>query len=214
MATLAFDSLQFARRLKAVGVPDKQAEVQAELMAEAFGFYADNIVTRDYLDATLRASFAEQDSRWDKKLAERDARWDEKLAERDTRWERQLTERDARWEKSLSDLDTRWEKNLAERDTRLDKNLAERDAHWDKSLAERDARLDKSLAERDARWEKNFAEHGNRLDSLEQRVTQLDARLATGLTNLTAQFRLLTLMIGGTWLLVGLPLLQDVLGRL
>lgn len=158
MATLAFDSLQFARRLKAVGVPEKQAELQAELMAEAFGFYVDNIVTRDYLDATLRASFAEQDVRWDKKLSERDARWDEKLAERDTRWERQLTERDVR-------------------------------------------------------WDKNFAEHGDRLNSLEQRVGQLDARLETGLTNLTAQFRTLAFMIGGTWLLVGLPLLQQILGR-
>lgn len=136
MTALAFDSLQFARRLKAVGVPDKQAEVQAELMAEAFGFYVDNIVTRDYLDATLRASFAEQDARWDKKLSERDVRWG-----------------------------------------------------------------------------KNFAEHGDRLNSLEQRVGQLDARLEAGLTNLTAQFRLLTIMIGGTWVLVGLPLLQQMLGR-
>lgn len=180
MATLAFDSLQFARRLKAVGVPDKQAEVQAELMAEAFGFYVDNIVTKDYLDATLRASFAEQDARWDKKLAERDVRWDEKLAERDTRWERQLAERDTRWERQLT---------------------------------ERDARLQKSLSGLDARWDKKFTEHGDRLDSLEQRVGQLDARLEAGLTNLTAQFRTLALMIGGTWVLVGLPLLQDLLGR-
>ena len=68
MATLAFDSLKYARRLKDSGVPESQAEVQAELMAEAFGFYADNIVTRDYLDATLRAAFAEQDARLDKRF--------------------------------------------------------------------------------------------------------------------------------------------------
>ncbi|MEI8055326.1 MAG: hypothetical protein WCH10_04950 [bacterium] len=29
-----FDTLQYANRLKAVGVPEKQAEVQAEVMAE------------------------------------------------------------------------------------------------------------------------------------------------------------------------------------
>ena len=69
MATLAFDSLKYARRLKDAGVPESQAEVQAELMAEAFGFYADNIVTKEYLDATLRAAFAEQDAKFEKRFA-------------------------------------------------------------------------------------------------------------------------------------------------
>lgn len=65
MTTLAFDSLRYARRLKDVGVPESQAEVQAELMAEAFGFYADNIVTRDYLDAVLGANSRENKQRFD-----------------------------------------------------------------------------------------------------------------------------------------------------
>ena len=38
MSSLAFDSLRFARRLKEAGVPEKQAEALAELMAETFGF--------------------------------------------------------------------------------------------------------------------------------------------------------------------------------
>ena len=46
-----------------------QADVQAELMAEAFGFYADNIVTEDYLDITLRAAFAEQDAKFETRFA-------------------------------------------------------------------------------------------------------------------------------------------------
>lgn len=75
MGTLAFDSLQYARRLRAAGVPEQQAEVQAELMAEAFGFYADNIVTRDYLDATLRASFAQQDTHLEVRLADQALRF-------------------------------------------------------------------------------------------------------------------------------------------
>ncbi len=65
MATLAFDSLRYARRLREAGVPEPQADAQAELMAEAFGFYADNIVTRDYLDAVVRAAFAEQEQRFE-----------------------------------------------------------------------------------------------------------------------------------------------------
>jgi len=66
VATLAFDSLRYARRLREAGVPEPQADAQAELMAEAFGFYADNIVTRDYLDAVLRAGFGEQTQRFER----------------------------------------------------------------------------------------------------------------------------------------------------
>ncbi len=65
VAKLAFDSLRYARRLREAGVPEPQADAQAELMAEAFGFYADNIVTRDYLDAVVRAAFAEQEQRFE-----------------------------------------------------------------------------------------------------------------------------------------------------
>lgn len=75
MTTLAFDSLKYARRLRDAGVPELQAEVQAELMAEAFGFYADNIVTKEYLDATLRAAFAEQDAKFEKRFAAIDQRF-------------------------------------------------------------------------------------------------------------------------------------------
>lgn len=74
MATLAFDSLRYARRLKDAGVPEPQAEVQAELMAEAFGFYADNIVTRDYLDATLRAAMTELEARLEARLNQQDVK--------------------------------------------------------------------------------------------------------------------------------------------
>jgi len=53
MSAIAFDTLRYARRLQSAGVPVQQAEVQAELMAEAFGFYIDNLVTREHLDARL-----------------------------------------------------------------------------------------------------------------------------------------------------------------
>jgi len=39
-------------------------------MAEAFGFYVDNLVTKDYLDATLDARFAQQDGRIDARFAQ------------------------------------------------------------------------------------------------------------------------------------------------
>ena len=66
MAAVAFDTLKCARRLKNAGYTDKQAEVQAEIMAEAFVFNMDALVTRDYLDAR----FAEQEARIDGKFTE------------------------------------------------------------------------------------------------------------------------------------------------
>ncbi len=70
MSSVQFDTLRYARRLNDVGVAEDQAEALAELMAEAFGFYVDNIVTKDYLDATLDARFAQQDGRIDARFAQ------------------------------------------------------------------------------------------------------------------------------------------------
>lgn len=75
MAAVAFDTLKVARRLIDAGMPVKQAEAQAEVMAEAFVFNVDALVTKDYLDACLDARFAEQDARIDARFASQDARF-------------------------------------------------------------------------------------------------------------------------------------------
>ena len=59
MAAVAFDSLKCARRLKNAGYTDKQAEVQAEIMAEAFVFNMDALVTKDYMDTRIETLSAE-----------------------------------------------------------------------------------------------------------------------------------------------------------
>ena len=85
MAAIAFDTLKFARRLKEVGVPEAQAEAQAELMAEAFVFNMDAMVTTDYLEQCLDARFAGQDARIDKRFAAQDARIDQRFVTQDAR---------------------------------------------------------------------------------------------------------------------------------
>jgi DNA repair exonuclease SbcCD ATPase subunit len=86
MAAIAFDTLKFARRLKDVGVPEAQAEAQAELMAEAFVLNMDALVTKDYLEQCLDARFARQEARLlakiDERFAERFQTIDERFAER------------------------------------------------------------------------------------------------------------------------------------
>jgi hypothetical protein len=50
MTTITFDTLSYAKKLKAAGVPELQAEVQAEALADIIN---KEIVTRDYLDTKL-----------------------------------------------------------------------------------------------------------------------------------------------------------------
>jgi hypothetical protein len=70
VSAIAFDTLKFARRLKDVGVPEQQAEAQAELMAEAFVFNMDSLVTRGYLEAVLDGRFAQQDAKMEARFGE------------------------------------------------------------------------------------------------------------------------------------------------
>ena len=95
MAAIAFDTLKAARRLKEVGVPEAQAEAQAELMAEAFVFNMDALVTRDYLDQCLDARFAAQE----KRLDERFARWEKQINARFDKQDARFDKQDARFDK-------------------------------------------------------------------------------------------------------------------
>lgn len=51
MATLTFDTLKFANRLKAAGVPNEHAEAEASALAEVFETHSGQLVTRDDLKA-------------------------------------------------------------------------------------------------------------------------------------------------------------------
>ena len=93
MGAIAFDTLQYARKLKKAGVPDNQAEAQAEIMGEAFLLNMDALVTTDYLDA----KFGEQDARIE-------ARMDTRFAEVDTRFDRM----EARMDVRFAEVDTRF----------------------------------------------------------------------------------------------------------
>jgi hypothetical protein len=94
MTTLAFDTLRYARRLKEAGVPEPQAEVQAELMAEAFGFYADNLLTRDHFTEVLNARFAEQDAKIEQRFAQQDAKFEQRFAALGATMESRLNRQD------------------------------------------------------------------------------------------------------------------------
>ncbi len=72
MTISTFDTLKFVRRLEAAGVPAQQAEVQAEVLTEAFNMNLDALVTKDF----LAARFAEQNASIATRFAEQNAKID------------------------------------------------------------------------------------------------------------------------------------------
>ena len=60
MALATFDTLKFVRRLEKAGMTTELAEVQAQVLTEAFNVNLEELVTKDFLAARfaeLRADF-------------------------------------------------------------------------------------------------------------------------------------------------------------
>lgn len=72
-----FDTHKYVRRLEAAGVPLNQAEIQAEVLTEAFNVNLESLVTKDY----LAARFAEQKAYIDTRFAEQDMRWEKRFVQ-------------------------------------------------------------------------------------------------------------------------------------
>lgn len=56
MAIITLNTLRFVERLRAAGVSEPHAKAEAEALAEVFGSVGQDLVTRDYLDARLKAT--------------------------------------------------------------------------------------------------------------------------------------------------------------
>ena len=74
MAASVFDTLSYAKRLKAAGIPEAQAEAQAEALAEAIG---PGVATRQDLDARvseLKQALSELALKMDARFSTQDGR--------------------------------------------------------------------------------------------------------------------------------------------
>ncbi len=58
MTTITFDTLKFANKLKSAGVPEKQAEAEAEAISEVLEVNLKDLVTKEYLDAKFQQELA------------------------------------------------------------------------------------------------------------------------------------------------------------
>lgn len=120
MAITTFDTHKFVRRLEEAGMPLKLAEVQAEVLTEAFNVNLESLVTKDY----LAARFAESDARWDRRFAELLAAIDSRFAEQDVKWERRFAEQDVKWEQRFAEMDVKWEQRFAAMDVKWEGRFA------------------------------------------------------------------------------------------
>ena len=97
MAISTFDTLKFVRRLEEAGVPAQQAEVQAEVLTEAFNVNLDALVTKDY----LAARFAEQNASIDSRFVEQNAYIDTRFAEQKTEMKTGFAHLDAKIDRNF-----------------------------------------------------------------------------------------------------------------
>ena len=114
MAAVNFDTLKYVQQLTDAGVARSVAEIHAMTMEQAMGFYVNNLVTKDYLDARFDAfdakfekRFGEQDMKFEKRFAEQDLKLEQRLAEQDAKSEKRFSEQDAKFDKRCNALENR-----------------------------------------------------------------------------------------------------------
>jgi len=119
VAALNFDTLGYVKQLTDAGVERQVAEIHAITVGRAMGMYVDNLVTKEYLDATLDVRFAEQDLRIEKRFAEQDAKFEKRFAEQDAKFEKRFAEQDAKLEKRFTEQDAKFDSRFSVLEDRI-----------------------------------------------------------------------------------------------
>jgi hypothetical protein len=119
VAALNFDTLEYVKQLTDAGVERQVAEIHAITVGRAMGMYVNNLVTQEYLDATLDARFAEQDLRMEKRFAEQDTKFEKRITELEVKFEKRFVEQDAKADKRFAEQDAKFEKRFNTLDNRI-----------------------------------------------------------------------------------------------
>ena len=98
MAALNFDTLKYVQQLTDAGVARSVAEIHAMTMEQAMGFYVNNLVTKDYLDARFDVS----DAKVERRLSEQDTKFEKRFLEQDLKLEQRFAEQDAKFEQRFN----------------------------------------------------------------------------------------------------------------
>jgi hypothetical protein len=98
VAAVNFDTLKYVQQLTDAGVARSVAEIHAMTMEQAMGFYVNNLVTRDYLDARFDVS----DAKVERRLSEQDTKFEKRFSEQDLKLEQRFAEQDAKFEQRFN----------------------------------------------------------------------------------------------------------------
>ena len=112
MSAVAFDSLEYAHQLEAVGMPREQAEVVAKGVTKMFIHNFDTLVTRDYLDTRFTEFETRIEAKMDRRFAGMAAHFDQRMSELAGDSERRFAElardTDRRFAGMAGDIDRRF----------------------------------------------------------------------------------------------------------
>ena len=123
VAALNFDTLEYVKQLTDAGVERQVAEIHAITVGRAMGMYVNNLVTQEYLDATLDARFAQQSVMIEKRFAEQSVMIEKGFAEQDANFDKRFAEQDAKFEKRFAEQDVKFDKRFSEQDAKFDKRF-------------------------------------------------------------------------------------------
>ena len=111
MATIAFDTLKYSKRLKDAGVPDKQAEAEVEALAEALEVNLKDLPTKD--DLTRETGLLRRD------LKELETSLKRDMKELESSLKRDIKELEGSQKRDLKELETSLKHDLTESESRL-----------------------------------------------------------------------------------------------
>ena len=99
-------------------MPEQQADRQAELMAEAFSAFADNLVTKDYFSEVLEARLSQHSADLQQRIVEKMNR---RFAEQDEKFDGRFAEMDEKFTRRMAGMDEKFTARFADHDARFSK---------------------------------------------------------------------------------------------
>ena len=110
MSAVAFDSLEYAQQLEAVGMSREQAEVVAKGVTRMFIHNFDSLVTRDYLDTRFTEFETRIEAKMDRRFAELAGDINRRFAEMTGEFDRRLGELAGDTDRRFAAVDVRFER--------------------------------------------------------------------------------------------------------
>ena len=110
MSAVAFDSLEYAQQLEAVGMSREQAEVVAKGVTRMFIHNFDSLVTRDYLDTRFTEFETRIEAKMDRRFAELAGDINRRFAEMTGEFDRRLGELASDTDRRFAAVDVRFER--------------------------------------------------------------------------------------------------------